>query len=219
MAGDAQQTTVRCYLARVEDARAHRAELFASIMPRFAEHAQRYFNAGTKPAETGGLCELAAGGLLARVLGFTRDEQLTIGTYGKPAAADGSAFFNISHSDGVVVLGVADEEVGVDVEGIPDELRDLDVMALGRSLGMPRERKAPPTPEMRALAPTPDAWAREWTRLEAILKGIGTGFGVEPAEYLPRMGEWQCAWEPLGADMLCCATRSQPQIELIEVHL
>lgn len=203
---------VDVYVCSVEDTRTVKDCLPALVAPVFAEHAQRLLAAGTVPAETGAMNELASGAMLAALLGVTRDDQLAFGPYGKPDLTDGSSFFNISHSEDLVILGICDETVGVDVQPVPDELDKYTILTLGRALGMPHKRKADPTPELMELARTPVEWARQWTRVEAILKGIGTGFGIEPAEYLPLMDEWQCAWGQVGSDVICVATRTVPEI-------
>ena len=203
---------VDLYTCPVAEARAVSAALPAGVAPCFARHAAELFAAGTGPAEIGALNELASGTMLAALLGVTRDDQLAFGPYGKPDLKDGSSFFNISHSEDLVILGICDETVGVDVQPIPDELDKYTILTLGRALGMPHKRKADPTPELMELARTPVEWARQWTRVEAILKAIGTGFGIEPAEYLPLMDEWQCAWDQVGSDVICVATRTVPEI-------
>ena len=205
---------VDVYVCSVEDARAVKDNLLALVAPVFADHARRLLATGTAPAETGAMNELASGALLASLLGVTRDDQLVFGTYGKPELVVGAPCFNLSHSEDIVILGVCDETIGVDVQPVPEELDKYTVLTLGRALGMPHKRKADPSPELMELARTPVEWARQWTRVEAILKAIGTGFGIEPPEYLPLMGEWRCAWHQRGADVMCVATRSMPEITM-----
>jgi len=63
-----------------------------------------------KPGDDG---HAAGRALLAKVVG---DKALITGPKGKPYAADGSVFFNISHCDGAVGVAVAGQEVGLDLE-------------------------------------------------------------------------------------------------------
>ena len=210
---------VDVYVCPVADARGVRDELPTRVAPVFADHARSLLDAGTKPAETGALCELISGALVAAKLGVTRDELLVFGPYGKPSLTAGAPFFNLSHSENIVILGICDEAVGVDVQPMPDELDKYTILTLGRALGIPHQRKADPSPELMELAQTPADWARNWTRVEAVLKAIGTGFGIEPPEYLPLMDEWQCAWGQVGADMICVATRTEPEIVIHDFDL
>ncbi|MFE7132718.1 4'-phosphopantetheinyl transferase family protein [Streptomyces sp. NPDC057638] len=94
------------------------------------------------------------------------------GPHGRPAVADGGVHFSLSHTRGLVLIGLAPTPVGVDVEGVPDTTTVDDVSGQLH----PRERAelaALPAAE-RALA-----FARCWTRKEALLKGTGAGIGEE----------------------------------------
>lgn len=96
--------------------------------------------------------------------------------HGRPISLDdprGTAF-SIAHTDGLVLLAVADGAVGVDVEpgGGPDLREDLDGTL------HPHERREidrlPPAERPRALLSC-------WVRTEAYLKALGTGLGLDPA--------------------------------------
>lgn len=213
--GERGAALVTVYVCRIAEAREVGDVLLARVADCFAKEARHLLDVGTEPAAVSAYCELASGALLATKLGVNRDDQLLIGPYGKPALAAPGPHFNISHSDNLAILGISDQELGVDVEPAPPSLERYALLTLGRALGMPHQRKAPPSPELRALAPTPREWARQWTRVEAILKGIGTGFGIEPRAYLPLMEGWQCAWDAVGEDVICCATQGEPRMELI----
>jgi 4'-phosphopantetheinyl transferase len=119
---------------------------------------------------------VCAHGLLRLVLsGYlgVRPEQVAFekGAGGKPhLAGRASPRFNLSHSDGLGLLGVsADREIGIDVE----KVREVgDVCALANSCLSPAERVA--------LAATAAplrlrSFFAGWTRKEAFLKTLGDG--------------------------------------------
>lgn len=102
------------------------------------------------------------------------------GPHGKPSVVpdsevDRACAFNLSHSEDVALVAMADAgEIGVDVE----MLRPLpDAMALARqnfSASECDELAATP-PETQSLA-----FLRGWTRKEACLKAIGSGLSIAP---------------------------------------
>jgi 4'-phosphopantetheinyl transferase len=86
----------------------------------------------------------------------------------------GDAHFSMSRSGDVVLTGIADVPVGVDIEQVPRP----DVVAELSSSLHPKEAAE--------LAAAPDhaksaAFARAWARKEAYLKGIGTGLSRDLA--------------------------------------
>ncbi|MFE9018024.1 4'-phosphopantetheinyl transferase family protein [Streptomyces sp. NPDC007808] len=90
------------------------------------------------------------------------------GPHGKPGVRDADVQFSISRSGDVVLIGIADVPVGVDIEHVPPS----GVVAELTSFLHPKERAeldAAPDHTKCAL------FARTWTRKEAYLKGIGTG--------------------------------------------
>jgi 4'-phosphopantetheinyl transferase len=114
--------------------------------------------------------------LVARYLGADPAAlRLAQGPYGKPLLADASDLrFNLSHSEGQALLGVArGVEIGVDIEAVRP-LRDRDDVA----------RRTFTAGENRALAALPpplrDAgFFACWTRKEAVVKTTGIGFAFE----------------------------------------
>jgi 4'-phosphopantetheinyl transferase len=101
--------------------------------------------------------------------------------FGKPsvlAPASGTWLeFNVSHSADVAVLALArSRQVGIDVEQIR-ELAGFD--ALAHMVCSPGELSV--LSEVPAEARLP-AFLRCWTRKEALLKAMGTGFSVSPTE-------------------------------------
>ena len=92
-----------------------------------------------------------------------------LGPHGKPVLGQGAPHFSLSHSQGVLMLAIADVAVGCDIEAIDP---DLDWQPLAERLFAPAEREA-----LRLL---PAAAARRgffdcWSRKEAYVKALGQG--------------------------------------------
>lgn len=130
-----------------------------------AERAARFVFPGLGEAWTG------AHVLLREVLGRATltpaaHVRIRAGEFGKPSV-DGVEF-SLSHTGSVVLIGLGDLPLGVDVEKVPE----------GRTVGQvgsgfhPREAA-----ELLGLPADarPEAFARVWVRKEALLKAIGTG--------------------------------------------
>jgi 4'-phosphopantetheinyl transferase len=90
------------------------------------------------------------------------------GPHGRPALPGDPLHFSLSHTRGLILVGVAGEPVGVDVERVA---RFATAQAC-TSAFHPAEQAA-----LAALAPTerPLRLARMWTRKEAHGKALGTG--------------------------------------------
>lgn len=105
--------------------------------------------------------------------------QFTTGPHGKPAPVGLQFAHNLSHSDavGLLVVGAAGIGWGVDVECLREVHDALDV---ARRVFTPGEfaawSRVPPSESMRAFL-------QLWTRKEACLKAIGSGFSVEPDRF------------------------------------
>jgi len=98
------------------------------------------------------------------------------GAHGKPEL-DG-IHFNVSHSENLAAIALTREQpVGIDVEAI-DATRE--VLPLARTAFSPAERSAlsAMTSEQQILA-----FFRGWTRKEAYLKLLGTGFSLSPESF------------------------------------
>jgi 4'-phosphopantetheinyl transferase len=100
--------------------------------------------------------------------------QLAYGTYGKPVLApnsgDARLRFNVSHTEGLVLFGLArDHDLGVDVETIRP-LKDLDLIA--EQFFSLQERAA-----LRSLRTDQQlaGFFNCWTRKEAYVKAVGLG--------------------------------------------
>ncbi len=159
--------------------------------------------ATTKAPEPARLGEFAAGLLLASVLGVQSDDALVLGPEGKPELATGFPHIGLSHDDGIAVLAVAPDVVGVDVEEVPAQYGRLQRDALRRVLSAEELAKteASPDPAM--------AFALAWTRVEAVLKADGHGFAFDVrGGQLPQ--GWQTAHTLVDGHAVTCATREEP---------
>lgn len=139
---------------------------------------------------------------------------------GKPVLTTPGLSFNLSHSADLALLAIARSfPVGVDLEQLRPE---LDWSPLARRYFSPGEQQA-----LRDLPPEhrTEAFFAIWTRKEAWLKAIGSGFHLPldtfevsappaPAALLRRQGnpsapgQWHLETLPLNADY--CATLAYP---------
>ena len=96
------------------------------------------------------------------------------GPHGRPSVEGNPLHFSLSHAGDMVLIALAEEVVGVDVEEHPAART---VAETGSALH-PREHA-----ELEALPEDarPAAFARCWTRKEAYLKGTGTGLAEDPS--------------------------------------
>ncbi len=112
-------------------------------------------------------------------------------TYGQPILVqmvrDEPVHFNISYCGTWVMVGVASNPIGVDVERIRD-IEDEDMDRLSQTLFSAAERRylqlIDNLPEKR------EYFFKVWTLKEAFIKGIGTGvsYGLQRFTALPGMG-------------------------------
>ncbi|MFF9343666.1 4'-phosphopantetheinyl transferase family protein [Streptomyces sp. NPDC014773] len=111
------------------------------------------------------------------------------GPHGRPVLRDGRRHFSLSHGGSRAVIVCAPVPVGVDVERIP---RGEVVGHVAPKLH-PAERA-----ELAALAPAerPVAFARAWTRKEALLKALGTGLVRSAAADYVGSGPFPSAADP-----------------------
>ena len=129
--------------------------------------------------------------ILARSTGIA-PEHLTFvfGEHGKPRLETGGPCFNLAHSGDTVVVAVAVDQVGVDVE----DLRALpNAERLARRICTPQEL---------------DALLQLWTAKEAVLKALGSGIAggmrsvevavdIEGQPHLLRLHGKAVAWSLL----------------------
>lgn len=124
---------------------------------------------------------IAARGLLRAVLGDLldldpRDVRFEHGPWGKPrlAGAEGHSelTFNLSHTDGLVLIGTGRREIGVDVERVRDLPDMLDVADRFFSRQEVDNLREIPVAERSA------AFFRCWTAKEAYIKARGEGLSM-----------------------------------------
>lgn len=138
-----------------------RAERFHHAIDR-----QRYIRSRTALREILAACVPASAGALRFIRGAS----------GKPSLADSLLRFNLSHSDGLMLLAVTHgREVGVDIESVRENL----------SFEMLSDHYFPPEDQWQ-LRITPESQRRAkffelWTRTEAQLKARGLGLGEPPS--------------------------------------
>lgn len=124
---------------------------------------------------------LASGYLLRTVLGIAPEDVLVLGEQEKPSFPHLQKEFNLSHDDGVTVLAVSSEPIGVDMERrtetdmrvvqkvFPKAYRDIVKAADGSSA----------------------AYTECWTKLEAILKAEGCGLHGTLKDNDEYLQKWQ----------------------------
>jgi 4'-phosphopantetheinyl transferase len=129
--------------------------------------------------------------LLAPRLGVPANEiTFEVGAHGKPVVAATAAgagpgasavacHFNLSHSGGWWLLAVAGSSVGVDLEVAG---RAVDAARLARRVFTPGEQAALRLAGDDAAA-TAAVFLDCWTRKEALLKALGTGFAGGAADF------------------------------------
>ena len=141
--------------------------------------------------------------ILARSTGIA-PEHLTFvfGEHGKPRLETGGPCFNLAHSGDTVVVAVAVDQVGVDVE----DLRALpNAERLARRICTPQELDA-----LLSLSEPHrnDALLQLWTAKEAVLKALGSGIAggmrsvevavdIEGQPHLLRLHGKAVAWSLL----------------------
>ena len=158
---------------------------------------------------------------LGRLLGLPPAEvPIAYVGLGKPVLADGVFQFNVTHTDGLGLIAIADRPVGIDVER---------VRAVADSAGLVARFYSPAERDQFARLPAaarPAGFFRGWTCKEAVVKAVGAGsaalqaFDVDlnpdhPPAVLAGRGEpfaggrWElAAWEPVGAYVAAVAVRT-----------
>lgn len=113
--------------------------------------------------------ELVSGLLLRKYLGVTEDAQIRYNEYKKPYLASGEAYFNLSHSEDLVALAIADCEVGLDIE----KVRKCHEATVKKVFNEKQKRMLSEYSGKERDA----CFTRLWTECESVLKLNGTGFG------------------------------------------
>lgn len=118
--------------------------------------------------------------LLGRATGTpARELKFKVEPAGKPvleAPSDWQIHFSLARSDELVLIGLAQHPLGVDLEWSG---RTFDVAAVAAEVLSPREQQA-----LDQLCPADrtKSFLRCWTQKEAYLKAIGTGLQVAPSD-------------------------------------
>ncbi|MEJ8813621.1 4'-phosphopantetheinyl transferase superfamily protein [Variovorax ureilyticus] len=115
--------------------------------------------------------------------------QFLPGKAGKPALARPAGLqFNLSHSQSVALIAIADgnAEVGVDVE-VLRPMPDAEAMAAAYFTDAEQRALAAVGPELRDRA-----FFTCWTRKEACLKAVGLGLGVDTRSFEAGVDEGTC---------------------------
>lgn len=160
---------------------AHEARALEWLSPEEQMRSGRYLHAGSRRRFT--LCRAALRAVLCHRLGCD-SQRLTFGTsrHGKPFARvdemPESIGFNVSHGRSHGLIAVAPRgRLGVDIEErrARDDLEDLADAVLG-----PNEKR-----EFSRLRgrPRTQFFFRMWTLKEALIKALGMGFSLDPAEF------------------------------------
>lgn len=163
---EAAEAARTVYLARLQDDERRRAAAFKDARSRW-----RFT-----------LARGMARDVLAEVLGIGPGSvRIAVSGAGKPYLADRRGpTFSLSHSGCLLVVAVHDRSpVGVDVERvIPIPERE----AVARAILGPVE--AVVFARIRDDTERTQAFYRLWTRKEAVLKAIGTGFSIDPGSFV-----------------------------------
>jgi 4'-phosphopantetheinyl transferase len=135
-----------------------------------------------RPGDAGAYA--AAHALLRRVVGrrlaIPPDAVTLVVDPGLAPRVPGTALrCSLSHTDGLVLVAVADgRAVGVDVEAVDPALSDTEMAWIERELlGTAATRSTIVTGEGDPNLAARHRFLRRWTRNEAALKALGTGFG------------------------------------------
>lgn len=158
--------TVQLYLTDIRPL----FEQETALLPLLTKKRREQVDALQNPTDR--LHGIAAGLLLRRVLGVGNSD-IAYSNHGKPHLIHRDVHFNLSHGGDYAVLAVGTQELGVDIEQIPQQVN----AALIKKVFHDDER------QWLALDPTPERFALLWTRLESALKASGTGFGGTDRAY------------------------------------
>jgi 4'-phosphopantetheinyl transferase len=154
--------------------------------------------------------------ILGRTLGVKpRGVAITLGEYGKPRLSAGDLQFNLSHTEGVLILALSKRVIGIDVER-PSAERDIDGLVERYFSEIEIEQYDEIPTELQPLA-----FMRGWTCKEALLKALGTGVrdlqnvSVDldprlPPEVLecPGPNRWELTtWNVGAASVALCSAR------------
>lgn len=152
--------------------------------------------------------ELASGYLLAEYLGIQKDDEITRNKHGKPYLVSGRQFFNLSHNGRYAVLAVSDCEIGVDIQ----KIRRYHEATAKRILDTKQREEL----KLYDCQRKNEMFSREWSRLEAVLKLRGTGFGEEWDRTVLK--ECRIDTRCLGAYYLSLAAKEEVKVNIRYVN-
>lgn len=115
--------------------------------------------------------------VLAREIGVSPAKvPLAFNAHGKPelATRDGM-HFNVSHSSGMALVAIHTRPIGVDIELVDERIPHGDLAGDLFTATEQRELSKPNCEREKTRQ-----FFRIWTRKEAFLKGLGTGFAADP---------------------------------------
>lgn len=190
---------VQIMIADVNDFKAQKEALLSQIAPCYVAKYEKHKIPKDK------LQEVVSGYLLREYLGITQDAQLTYNDHEKPMLTSKEKFFNLSHSEDCVVLGIADCDLGIDAEKVR-KCHD----AMVKKVFQPEHQD-----EMKGLEglDRDEKFTEIWTKYEAILKleGIGLAYGYKeiPVE------KYLITTMKQDGYYISCATKEHVTIELI----
>lgn len=188
--------SIQLFLADARALAGREAECLSLLPP-----SRRKKAAAFRPEDARLLC-CAAGLLLRRVLGVTRDEDLAIGPLGKPSLARGGEAFSLSHAGHYAALAVSGQTVGVDVEPIRPPA------------ALPHKVFTATELDWLSSHTRPEEFCLLWTRLESALKAEGCGLAGERRTFslLEPGAPWY--WESICHDghWITCAARSPAEL-------
>jgi 4'-phosphopantetheinyl transferase len=102
--------------------------------------------------------------------------QIRRNKYGKPYVNHFRLHFNISHTNNLLVIAIANQPVGVDIEYL-DATFDFQQL-IERVLSTSERQKLEHTHANRKL----DLFFKYWTSKEALLKFLGVGLSLDPTK-------------------------------------
>ncbi len=149
---------------------------------------------------------LAAGLMLRYTLGNAYAE-IRLKKTGKPYVENGPCF-NLSHSGSYVILGIAENEVGVDIEQISRYDPKLPLKFFSKD-----------EQEWISSHNDENTFFKLWTAKESVLKALGTGFtkpsnefsvlpltdGIHTVDCMP----WYISWHELDGHMICTCCKEK----------
>ncbi|MBQ9680634.1 MAG: 4'-phosphopantetheinyl transferase superfamily protein [Ruminococcus sp.] len=153
------------------------------------------------------LRSLIAGLLIRRAIG---DSEIIFGAHEKPYAKDSGICFSVSHSGDIVAIAVDENEVGLDVEEIPEENR----LKIADRFYHPAERAYVHGAQDKARA-----FCRIWTRKEAVLKMTGEGISTDLTAFDTTAEPLSGQIVTVDLDNYCLSVCSEKAISSMDVYI